>query len=118
MAMLSDAILKFLEAHSGETFTAAELWKRVPRHGRVFPCHIQQALERRLFPRGDVAASKVYLDEDDEVFPVKAFADTRWCARMGAPQGFLVYDLIDGICEYDPEEIIPVISERPKWSRP
>jgi hypothetical protein len=63
-------------------------------------------------------ADKVYLDEDDEVFPVKAFPDTRWCARAGAPQGFLVYDLIDGICEHDPEKIVPVISERPKWVRP
>ena len=60
--MLSNLILEFLEAHSGETFTAAELWKRVSRRGRVFPCHVQQALERRLFLRGDVAADKVYLD--------------------------------------------------------
>lgn len=99
--MLSDALLIFLEEHLNDTFTAQELWERVPWPGRIYPCHTQQALERRLFPDGLVAA-------DGDVSMVGDFLKgppgTRWCARDGASEGFLVYDLIDGICEYDPEE--------------
>jgi len=98
---MSGALLAFLEEHPGDTFTAQELWERVPWPGRIYPSHVQQALERRLFPDGLVVA-------DGNVSRVgkflKATPDTRWCVRDGAPAGFLVYDLVDGICEYDPEK--------------
>ena len=98
---MSDALFAFLEEHPGDTFAAQELWERVPWSGRIYPSHVQQALERGLFPGGFVAA-------DGNVSRVsnflKATPDTRWCARDGAPAGLLVYDLVDGICEYDPQK--------------
>lgn len=103
--MLSDAILEFLERRPGQAFTARELWEHLRPRGRVLPCHIQQALERRLFPQGEVVADRVYLGEINDL--VRAHPDTRWCAREGAPPGFLIYDPDEGIREYEeyePEE--------------
>ena len=99
--MLSDAVLEFLEEHPGEVFTATDLWSRVNWPGRVFPCHVQQALERRLFLEGSVVANRDVRMEGG--FP-KASGSTRWCARDGAPAGFLTYDWVEGICVYSPEE--------------
>jgi len=101
MATLSDALLTFLEEYASDTFTARELWERVPWPGRIYPCHIQQALERRLFPGGFVATNGGVSMAGD--FP-KAMPGTRWCVLDGAQAGFLVYDPFDGICEYIPGE--------------
>jgi hypothetical protein len=88
VSTLSDALREFLERHPGEAFTARELWEQVDWPGRVFPSHVQQALERRLFLEGAVAADDVRLEGDW----AKASPETRWCAWEGAPAGFLVYE--------------------------
>jgi hypothetical protein len=91
VTMLSGQVLEFLERHPG-AFTAQELWEYIPWNGRrILPCHVQQALEQRLFPMGLVAA-----DKDVTVTRVKgrvkASPGTRWCALAQAPPGFLIHD--------------------------
>jgi hypothetical protein len=92
---LSQVLLEILEGHRGRAFTAQELYERVPRCGRVFPAHVQQALERRLFVEGQAAASPGGMGRLGDFF--RATPSTRWCARRGAPPDFLVYDLDEGI---------------------
>jgi hypothetical protein len=92
---LSQVLLEILETHPGRAFTAQELYERVPRCGRLFPAHVQQALERRLFIEGRAAASPgdVWLMGGF----IRAVPSTRWCARRSAPPGFLVYDPDEGV---------------------
>lgn len=99
--MLSDAVLDFLEEHPGETFTAREMWERVSWKRRILPAHIQQALERRLFPGGFVVADGSVRMVGN--FPV-AMPDTRWCVLDGAQAGFVYDPLEHRIREYIPEE--------------
>ncbi len=98
-ASLSDRILRFLETHPG-TFTAGELWLHAfpgNRGKRILTCHVQQALERRLFPDGLVAADGgVTLAEDGFA---QASKHTRWCAGEDAPPSYLVCDPSAGICQ-------------------
>ena len=89
--MLSNALLAFLENRPGESFTAGELQERVRWPGRVLPCHVQQALERKLFLEGAVAADRIDL-VDGGGFPARAVPGTRWAALETAPPGFLAYD--------------------------
>ncbi|TET49265.1 MAG: hypothetical protein E3J64_09885, partial [Anaerolineales bacterium] len=80
--MLSDTLLSFLQGHPGEAFTAAELWGRFDWPGRVLPCHVQQALERRLLPDGLVVASGTLRVDGDFV---RGCPRTRWCGACRAP---------------------------------
>jgi hypothetical protein len=96
--LLSDRILHFLESHPG-AFTAGELWLYIfpgNRGKRILTCHVQQALERRLFPEGLVAADGgVTLAENGFA---QASKRTRWCAGEDAPPNYLVCDPMAGIC--------------------
>jgi hypothetical protein len=103
--MLSDELLVFLRAHRGEAFTAGELRERIEWPGRVLPCHVQQALERKLLPEGAVAA-KGRLRMEGRF--VRACPRTRWCALEGAPRGFVTYTPGEGICTFGEEEEKPL----------
>jgi hypothetical protein len=92
--MLSDALLAFLQNHSGQAYTAAELWSELDWPGRVLPCHVQQALERKLFPEGSVVAHGGLRTEGEFI---RAAKGTRWCAMEGAPGGFLTWTPGEGI---------------------
>lgn len=99
---LSDSVLAFLEGNPDRAFTPAELWEQVRPPGRVLPCHVQQALERRLFVDGDVvAAGDVWLEGE----VIKASPDTRWRLWDGSdemPAGCWVYDPLAGdVCLAD-----------------
>ena len=93
--MLSDVILDFLRDHP-EPFTAQELWERIPRNGkRLFPAHIQLALEQRLFPQGFVLADAGVTYDTQKAF-VHSSPDTRWVALSAAQLGLLIFDQIEG----------------------
>jgi hypothetical protein len=98
--MLSDALLAFLQQHSGESYTAAQLWEQVEWPGRVLPCHVQQALERRLLPEGAVLAKGRLRVEGGFV---RAGPRTRWCALEGAPEGYVAYTPGEGIGAFGEE---------------
>lgn len=98
MCELSDAVLEFLEQHPGESFTAFELWKHVSWPGRVFPAHVQQALERRLFLEGLVLAEGEIQQQGEYL---RASPDTRWYALRGAPPGLLMYMPGEGPCLFE-----------------
>lgn len=99
-ASLSEAVLEFLACHPDHAFTAGELWEQIRPPGRVLACHVQQALEYRLFTEGAVVADgDVWLEGER----VKASSNTRWRAwtytlsSNGA--NWLAYDPITGeIC--------------------
>ena len=99
--MLSDALLRFLRAHPGEAFTPGELRERIEWPGRVLPCHVQQALERKLLPEGSVVAKGRLRVEGGFV---RACRRTRWCAAEGAPRGFLSFTPGEGIRRFTEEE--------------
>ena len=86
--MLSDVLLSFLQAHPGQAFTAEELRQHVDWPGRVPPCHVQQALERKLLPEGTVVA-KGRLRVEGQF--VRACKRTRWSAAEAAPRGFVTF---------------------------